>query len=184
MHNEDEIIEGCIRGDRKSQRCLYDTYSKKMLVVSMRYAKSTQEAEDILQESFIKVFKNIKNFRRESKLSTWIKRIVINTALNHQRSKLYLYPMVDVHEMHDLKDDKDFVLSNFHYEDLLNMIQDLPTGCQVIFNLYALEGYQHDEIAKTLNINVGTSKSQYSRAKKILREKIEIAEKERYEKFK
>ena len=184
MLNEEELINGCIKGDKKAQRQLYELYSKSMLVVSSRYAKSTLEAEDILQEAFIKVFKNIKKFRRESKLGTWIKRIVVNTALNHQRSKLYLYPMVDVNEMHDLKEDKENVLSGFHFEDLLKMIQALPSGCQVIFNLYAIEGYQHDEIAKSLNINVGTSKSQYARAKYLLRNMIENAEKERYEKYK
>lgn len=184
MQNEDELISGCIKGDRKAQRQLYELYSKKMLAVSLRYAKSQPEAEDILQEAFIKIFKNIASFRRESKLYTWIKRIVVNTALNHQRSKLYLYPMVDVTEMHDMKEDKGDILGRFQLEEMLAMIQELPTGCQVIFNLFAIEGYQHDEIAKELNINVGTSKSQYARAKVLLRGMIENAEKERYEKFK
>lgn len=184
MHNEDELISGCIKGDRKAQRQLYELYSKKMLAVGLRYAKSQPEAEDILQEAFIKVFKNIASFRKESKLYTWIKRIVVNTALNHQRSKLYLYPMVDVTEMHDMKEEKEDILGRFQMEEMLAMIQELPTGCQVIFNLFAIEGYQHDEIAKELNINVGTSKSQYARAKVLLRGMIENAEKERYEKFK
>ncbi|MFW5700063.1 MAG: RNA polymerase sigma factor [Cyclobacteriaceae bacterium] len=184
MHNENELISGCIKGDRKAQRQLYELYSKKMLAVSLRYAKSQFEAEDILQEAFIKVFNNIASFRRESKLYTWIKRIVVNTALNHQRSKLYLYPMVDVSEMYDVKEEKDVILSKFQMDEMLGMIQELPTGCQIIFNLYAIEGYQHDEIAKELNINVGTSKSQYARAKVLLRSMIENAEKERYEKFK
>jgi len=184
MHNENELINGCIKGERKAQRQLYELYSHKMLAVSLRYAKSQPEAEDIIQEAFIKVFKNIESFRKEAKLYTWIKRIVVNTALNYQRSKLYLYPMVDVTEMHDMKEEREDILGRFQMEEMLAMIQELPTGCQVIFNLFAIEGYQHDEIAKELNINVGTSKSQYARAKMLLRNRIENAEKERYEKFK
>lgn len=183
MLKEDDIIKGCINGDRKYQRLLYDQYAKKMMTVSLRYAKSKLEAEDILQESFIKVFAKIETFRMESKLETWIKKIVINTALNHQRSKLYLYPMVDVDTMYDLKDDHEAPLSAFHVGELLKMIQSLPVGCQMIFNLYAIEGYQHNEIAEALNIKEGTSKSQYARARQLLKEMLQNAEKS-YERFK
>src|SRR5690349_7058217 len=100
MLREDELIEGCRNEDRASQKALYDRYCRKMLVVCMRYSKSSAEAEDILQEGFVKVFKGIKDFRRESKLDTWMTRIMVNTALNVQRKKLYLYPMVDVEDIH------------------------------------------------------------------------------------
>jgi RNA polymerase sigma factor (sigma-70 family) len=103
-------------------------------------------------------------------LPYWIKRIVINTALNAQRSKLYLYPMVDVDTMHETTDS--ISISDFTMSELLEMIQELPSGCQVIFNLYAIEGYKHHEIAKMLEISEGTSKSQYSRAKQLLQEKV------------
>ncbi|MBL6449423.1 RNA polymerase sigma factor [Fulvivirga sp. 29W222] len=175
MDSEKALIEGCCKGDRKSQKQLFDLYSKKMMVVAMRYSKSDQEAEDILQESFIKIFEKIKTFRGEARLDFWVKRIVINTALNHQRSKLYLFPMVDVHEL-NFSEESSFSLADFHFRELLKMIQELPSGCQVIFNLFAVEGYSHKEIAQLLNISEGTSKSQYARAKSLLRDKIETEE--------
>ncbi len=153
------------------QRLLYERYCKQMYVVALRYSKMQQEAEDIIQEAFIKVFKNIKGFRQDSSLGYWIKRVVINTALNHQRSKLYLYPMVDVTEMVETPS-SELTISNFSHQELLEMIKELPSGCQVIFNLYAIEGYKHHEIAEMLKISEGTSKSQYARAKSLLREKI------------
>ena len=169
--SEEKLIKGCQRGERAYQQELYDKYSDGMYLVALRYSKMQQEAEDILQEAFIKVFKNIKNFRKDSSLAYWIKRIVVNTALNHQRSKLYLYPMVDVNDLNDWTD-KESVISSLGYQELLSLIQELPTGCQVIFNLFAIEGYKHHEIAKKLEISEGTSKSQYSRAKSILVQKI------------
>ena len=127
-----------------------------MMVVSLRYSKSTLEAEDILQEAFIKIFKNIHRFKKNSNLGAWIKKIVVNTALNAQRKKLYMYPMVDI-EQTDKQVDEKVVLANIHLEELLEMIRTLPTGCQVIFNMYALEGYSHKEIADNLNISEGIS---------------------------
>jgi len=169
--DDKELISGCINGRRQAQEALYKKFSGQMYVVSLRYAKEQQVAEDILQEAFIKVFNQIKNFRGDSSLGYWIKRIVVNTALNAQRSKLYLYPMVDVDEMNeDLEPQME--LSDYSMDDLLKMINKLPTSCQMIFNLYAIEGYKHHEIADMLDINVGTSKSQYSRAKQLLREQL------------
>ena len=179
MDPEKALIEGCKKGDRRSQRKLYEEFAPKMTVVCLRYSKSDQEAEDILQESFIKVFDKIKSFKGESRLIYWIKRIVINTALNHCRRKLYMFPMVDIDKMQD-SFESDFSLAGFHFSELLKMIQLLPSGCQVIFNLYALEGYNHNEIAESLDISVGTSKSQYFRAKMLLRDMIQKEEKMSY----
>ena len=172
MQADKELIEGCANGNRASQRALYERYCKKMLVVCQRYAKSSQEAEDILQEGFIKVFKAIKNFRFESKLDTWITRIMINTALNSQRQKLYLFPMVDVTEL-QLPEREEVSLSGFHLAELIKMIQSLPDGCRVVFNLFAIEGYTHKEIGEMLGVSEGTSKSQFNRAKALLRAKLE-----------
>lgn len=177
--SEEKLIKGCQKGERECQQALYDKYSDGMYLVALRYSKMQQEAEDILQEAFIKVFKNIKNFRKDSSLAYWIKRIVVNTALNHQRSKLYLYPMVDVTELNDWSD-KESIISGLTHQELLSLIRELPTGCQIIFNLFAIEGYKHHEIAKQLEISEGTSKSQYSRAKSILVEKIMNLEQRRY----
>lgn len=144
MLHEEELIEGCRKGDRVLQKALYDRYCRKMLVVCLRYSKSTAEAEDILQEGFVKVFQGIKGFRKEAKLETWITRIMVNTALNHQRKKLYLFPMVDVVEI-DLPEEE-MSISGIHFSQLLEMIQSLPQGCQIVFNLFAIEGYSHKEM--------------------------------------
>ena len=184
MLEHKDLIEACIKGERSAQRELYDLFSKKMYVVCLRYTKSQQEAEDVLQESFIKVFKNIKGYRGDSRLDYWIKRVVVNTALNSQRKKLYMYPMVDIE---DVKNEFDLskAFTNFRMEELLAMIRELPTGCQTVFNLFAIEGYSHKEIAKMLEVSEGTSKSQFARARKLLQEKIAEEEKtERYERFK
>ncbi|WP_258103333.1 RNA polymerase sigma factor [Marinoscillum sp. MHG1-6] len=178
--SEEELIEGCCKENSKAQQKLYDAYSSSMYPVALRYSKMQQEAEDILQEAFIKVFKNIKTFRKDSSLGYWIKRIVINTALNYQRSKLYLYPMVDVTDLRK-HSGTEVTLSSFGYKELMVMIQKLPTGCQIIFNLYAIEGYKHHEIADMLEISEGTSKSQYARAKSLLQKWILENNPEEYE---
>jgi RNA polymerase sigma-70 factor (ECF subfamily) len=180
--NEEDIIKGCARQERKAQEKLYQLYSKKMYAVCLRYCKNQEDADDILQEAFVKVFNNIKHFRQESSLYYWMKRIVVNTALNYQRSKLYLYPMVDVEELTSLAE-QELTLSNYHYKDLINMLQALPDGCRVIFNLYALEGYQHKDIADMLGISIGTSKSQYARAKSLLKDMIVASENAKYERL-
>ena len=161
------------------QQALYDRFASRMFVVCLRYATGQLEAEDILQEAFVKVYLKIETYREEASLAQWIKRIIINTALNHQRSKLYMYPMVDVEHLHDLADQEN-ILSGFSYQELLEFIQELPSGCRVIFNLYAIEGYGHKEIAEMLGISEGTSKSQYARAKKLLQQQLAESEKRRY----
>lgn len=170
MLSENELIEGCCKGNRAFQKALYDRYCRRMLVVCLRYSKTTAEAEDIVQEGFVKVFQGIKDFRQEAKLETWITRIMVNTALNVQRKKLYLYPMVDVTEM--VLPDEEMSISGIHFSQLLEMIQALPQGCQIVFNLFAIEGYSHKEIGEMLGISEGTSKSQFARAKSLLQAKL------------
>ena len=172
-YTDQELLEGCKNNDRGMQQYLYQKYAPSMYATALRYSRMQQEAEDILQEAFVKVYKSIDKFRSDSSLGYWIKRIVINTALNHQRSKLYLYPMVDVSDLKDWSSDSN-VISDYSYAELLDMVMELPDGCRVIFNLYAIEGFKHHEIAKMLEISEGTSKSQYARAKNLLKEKIEV----------
>ena len=131
------------------------------------------EAEDVLQEGFLKAFEHIKSFRSESDLGSWIRSIMVRTALNSRRQKLYLMPLLDVSNA-GLEDSDPSVVSNLEAEQLITLIQELPEGCRVIFNLYAIEGYTHQEISEMLNISTGTSKSQYSRARQLLRDKISI----------
>lgn len=170
MLNENELIEACRKGNRASQKALYDRFCKKMMVVCLRYSRSTPEAEDILQEGFVKVFHGLEGFRQDAKLETWMTRIMVNTALNHHRKKLYLFPMVDVEEIEIPQ--AEVSLSGMHFTQLLDMIQALPQGCQVVFNLFVIEGYSHKEIAEMLSISEGTSKSQYARAKSLLQSRI------------
>jgi RNA polymerase sigma factor (sigma-70 family) len=171
LKEENELITASIRNDRTAQRQLFEKYSAKLMAVSHRYSKNKAEAEDILQESFIKIFKSLDKLRDYSNVGAWMKRIVINTAINHQRGKLYLFPMVDITYVNKSYSES-AALSAYGFEELLLMIRELPTGCQVIFNLYAIEGYSHKEIAERLGISEGTSKSQYSRAKVLLQKKL------------
>lgn len=170
MLSESELIEECRKGERACQKALYDRFCKKMMVVCLRYSKSTEEAEDILQEGFVRVFQGLKGFRHDAKLETWMTRIMVNTALNHHRKKMYLYPMVDIEEVNLPQPETS--LAGLHFSQLLDMIQSLPQGCQVVFNLFAIEGYSHREIAGLLGISEGTSKSQFARARMLLQEKL------------
>ena len=169
--DDKELLKGCLKSNRQSQEALYQKYAGQMYVVCLRYVKEQQDAEDVLQEAFIKVYKQIGNFRGDSKLVFWIKKIVINTALNAQRSKLYLYPMVDVEELRESQMET-ATAADFTMDELLKMINKLPESSRVIFNLYAIEGYKHQEIADMLGISEGTSKSQYSRARQLLQERM------------
>lgn len=170
--DETKLIESCIDGNRQSQHELYQLYAGRLFLVCKRYCKEQQEAEDVLQESFIKIFKQLKSFKGDASVFFWMKRIVINTALNAQRSKLYLFPMVDVEEMKESASTSTNEPADYSMDELMSMINKLPQSSRIIFNLYAIEGYKHHEIADMLNISVGTSKSQYARAKQLLREQM------------
>lgn len=178
-HPDQKLLKACKNGDSHSQKELYDFFAPRMMVVATRYTKSVEEAEDILQDSFVKIFSKIKSLKDPEKIGGWIKKIVVNTALNHNRSKLYMFPMTEINETTSVYNEE-LNLSYFHFEELLTMIRSLPSGCQVIFNLYAIEGFNHHEIGKKLSISVGTSKSQYARARKLLIEMLEKNQKVNY----
>ncbi|WP_266203957.1 RNA polymerase sigma factor [Pontibacter kalidii] len=165
--DEERLIEGCIAGKRDMQRLLYDLYAKKMMVVCLRYAPTTFEAEDIMQDAFIKVFNHIQNFKKDCPLEFWIRRIMVNTALKHLRSKQLLTVSHEAEEVANISSG-DMSLSDYTMDELLGMIQSLAPRYRMVFNLYAIEGYNHKEIGEMLGISEGTSKSQYSRARAIL----------------
>ncbi|ARS37353.1 RNA polymerase sigma factor [Pontibacter actiniarum] len=165
--DEEKLIDGCIAGKRDMQRLLYDLYSKKMMAVCLRYAPTTFEAEDIMQDAFVKVFNNLQTFKRDCPVEFWIRRIMINTALKHLRSKQLLTVSHESEEVANLSAD-DVNLSGYSLDELLSMIQSLAPRYRMVFNLYAIEGYNHKEIGEMLGISEGTSKSQYSRARVIL----------------
>ena len=170
------LVSGVRSGDESAMARLYDKYSSIVYSVALRVLGDTGVAEDVLQEGFLKIFNSIKSFRFESSLTTWMTRIMINMALNQQRQKLYLLPMVDVEEA-GLQEDEKISLADFHLAELIMMVQSLPDGCRVVFNLFAIEGYGHKEIGEMLGISEGTSKSQYNRAKSLLRSKLEHVKK-------
>jgi len=166
------LIKACIKGNRNAQKDLYDLFAPKMMVVALRYSKSTVEAQDVLQEGFLKVFQNIGTLSDANSLEGWIRKIIVNTSLNQNRSKIYMFPMKEVEESTSYSEEE-ANLSDLGFKDLLKLIQSLPDGCQVIFNMYAIEGYSHKEISESLMISIGTSKSQLARARELLKSKLE-----------
>ncbi|WP_027001909.1 RNA polymerase sigma factor [Hugenholtzia roseola] len=178
-HIEEELIAGCVAGKRQAQAQLYQLFAPKMYAIALRYSKTTHEADDILQEAFLKVFQKIESFGRECPLGYWIKKIVINTALKQNRRKIDQAIKEEVEDL-QIPQGGESIQSSYNFQDLLRMVQRLAPSYQTIFNLYAIEGYKHSEIAEMLGISEGTSKSQYSRARAILQDMI-LKEQQRYE---
>jgi RNA polymerase sigma factor (sigma-70 family) len=175
MGLDDKIIEGCIAGSRKSQKALFDYFKSSMMSVCLRYCKSRDEAEDVLMMAFMTVFSEIHTFRREGLIDPWIRRIVVNTAINNYKKNLKHYYHDDIEDVADTDIDEadNFQIPDYHSaDDVLKVIQDLPEGYKMVLNLYIVEGYKHKEIAEILDISIGTSKSQLSKAKKIIQEKL------------
>ena len=168
-----ELLDGCLAGSRLMQKYLYERFAGRMMAVCLRYAQTTFEAEDVLQEGFLTVFKNLGSFRRECPLEFWIRRIMVNAALRQHRRNAPLVAVSDGGEYPEDLAGEEFTLSNYNFEELLGLIQDLAPRYQMVFNLFAIEGYGHKEIGELLGISEGTSKSQYSRARAILKNKIE-----------
>lgn len=170
--SDQELVAACLKKERKAQKELYDRFSPFMKGVCIRYASSELEADDILQESFIKVFKHLENYTDEGKLGAWVKRITVNTAIEFYRKRaVYEKHMNDL----ALESEAGHVSELFQTVDLdllREQIQQLPDGFRVVFNLYAIEGYTHKEISEQLSISIGTSKSQFARAKKLLQKNV------------
>lgn len=173
--NEDELIKGCVRRERNAQKRLYDTFSSKMYALCCRYVKDSMEAEDVLVTAFTKIFDRIDQFKGEGSFEGWIRRVVVNESLTYLRRNRSMYIETEL-EAADREPDYQQISDHLEAEDLLNMIQELPAGYRIVFNLYAIDGYSHKEIADQLNISENTSKSQLSRARVFL-QKI-LAERE------
>ena len=170
-YTEEQIIAGCISGERRYQEILYHTYSSKMFSVCLRYANEYAGAEDLLQDGFIKVFNNIQKFRSEGSFEGWIRRIFVNNSIEYFRKKANMYVVQETEALtYEYYDDN--AVQKLMKEDLMKIIQSLSVGYRTIFNLYAIEGYSHKEIAEMLNITEGTSKSQLARARYLLQKKI------------
>ena len=163
-----KLIKDCLKRNIKAQRDLYELFSKNMLGVCYRYTRSMKDAEDVLQEGFVKVFLNLEQYKSEGELGAWIRRIMVNTALNFlKRNRKYQQEMYFTEEyMHPVAGDDPAI--RLQARELADLIRQLPHGYQVIFNLHAVEGYSHVEIGEILGISDGTSRSQYSRARNLL----------------
>ncbi len=171
--DEKTLVKACLSGDYRAQKKLYQLHSPQMMGVCMRYCSCVADAEDVLQEGFIRVYNHLDSYSGSGPLGGWIRRIMINVALQRFReNKNVQLVRVENSDLH-LREVSDDVLSSMSADELMEKIQNLPMGFRTVFNLYAIEGYKHHEIAKQLGINEGTSKSQYSRSKAMLREMIE-----------
>ncbi|MCD4736953.1 MAG: sigma-70 family RNA polymerase sigma factor [Bacteroidales bacterium] len=179
MFADDKLIEGCLNNDSRAQESLYKQYAPKMFGVCMRFAKNQMEAEDILQEGFIKVYSYLKTFRREGSLEGWIRKTVINTAINLYKKNLKHMRDGDLDEADRMKVEKEDAVDRLSLNELLELIQELPDGYRMVFNLYIIEGFTHKEIGNMLEISENTSKSQLSRARNALQKKISELNQER-----
>lgn len=171
IHSETDLIKGCIDGDRQMQKLLYQQFSSKMYGICLRYSGNTEDANDILQEGFIKVYKNLGKFRSEGSFEGWLRRIFVNTSIEHFRKKVKLYNVTEVQE-NTIEDNNIDALDSLATKDIMNMINQLSPGYKVVFNMHVIEGYSHKEIADTLGITEGTSKSQLARAKGVLKKML------------
>ena len=172
---DQEWIEGCIKGDSTAQRKVFDLFSRKMFAVCCRYVKDKMEAEDVLVTAFTKVFQRISQFKSEGSFEGWIRRIVVNESLTWLRQHKHMQVETDI-EAADYEPDYQILEDHLQADDLMKLIEGLPAGYKVVFNLYAIEGYSHKEIADQLGINENTSKSQLSRARVYLQKQLVLLE--------
>ncbi len=162
---DEELVKGCIENIPSCQKLLFERFSRKMMGVCLRYAGRSEEAEDMLQNGFIKIFEKLSTFRGTGSLEGWIRRIMVNESLAYLRKNKAMQMNIDIEDAKYKVPGNSHVGESMNEKDLLKIIQQLPAGFRTVFNMYAIEGYSHKEIAEALGISEGTSKSQYSRAK-------------------
>jgi len=172
MAYPEEYIDKCLENNRPFQEKLYHTFAPKMYGLCMRFAKSAEEAEDILQEGFIKVFLRLKDFRREGSLEGWIRRIMVNTAINYYKRKLPSLQELNYEHFDTLKVETETIVENISVKELHRLIQDLPLKYRQVFKMNAIQGYTHKEIGEILNISDNTSKSRLTRARTLLQDRL------------
>ena len=171
-YSEEELIQKCLENCMEAQEKFYKLYSRKMYGLCLRLSRNRMDADDILQESFIKIFFNLKYFRGEGSFEGWIRRTITTTAINHYRKFFRKSQEIDIEEIEETKFNEEDQYFNFSKEELIQMLQTLPDTKRMTFNLFVIEGYSHKEISEMLGINENTSKSNLLRAKKMLQDKI------------
>lgn len=177
--SDEELVSGCLRQDGVAQRALFDRFAQPMMAVCVRYAGNPMEAQDMLQEGFVKVFEKLGQYRGDGPLGGWIRRIMVNEALIYLRKHQRHRNIGAIDEENDDAPVDASVLDSLGAEMLINLIAALPAGYRTVFNLYAVEGYSHKEIAEQLGISENTSKTQYHKAKQQLRTQLEKMEERR-----
>ena len=169
MISEQDLIEGCKKGNRKAFESLYTMYSKRMMAIALRYCNTTFEAEDIVQETFIKVFEKINTFDNKGSFEGWLKRVLVNYSINHFHKTTSERNFEDVSEIELADENVGNVFSKISNDELLDILKTLPYGYRTVFNLYVIEGFNHKEIGEMCKISEGTSKSQLAKAKSMLK---------------
>lgn len=175
--DEATLINECVSGNPKAQKQLYDKFSGKMMGVCLRYTNSTEEAEDALQEGFVKIFSKIKDFKQEGSFEGWVRRIMVNCSLDSCRKNKKHNENVTIDKVDFMLTDSVSVIESIAAEDLMKLIQTIPYGYRVVFNMFVIEGFSHKEIAEHLGITESTSKSQFLRARSYLKVRVEELEK-------
>lgn len=167
-NDEKRLLKGLKAGKPEAQRKLYQQFAGKMMALCMRYARNREEAEDILQEGFMRVFRKIDTFKGEGSLEGWVRRVITNVAIRQYQKNSRIHVVVGLDDI-EFELGAPYLDQDFAEADLMAMVQRLPDGYRMVFNLFAIEGYSHEEIAQKLDIQIGTSKSQLARARKALR---------------
>ena len=169
-----KLVSECLKGNSKAQKALFERFAPKMYAVCLRYMKREEAAKDVLQDGMIKVFLKLGDFKNEGVLEGWIRRVMVNTCLDQLRKDLKFQTDVQLGDVEYKLENKEFTVETLMADDLLKLVNAMPEGYKVVFNLFAIEGYSHKEIADTLGISENTSKSQYLRAIAYLRDRIEV----------
>ncbi|MEM6632160.1 MAG: RNA polymerase sigma factor [Bacteroidota bacterium] len=170
-YTEEEIVEGCLKGSRKFQKVLYERFYGSMMAVCLRYTQDREEARDVLHEGFMKVYKNLNKYSKGTNLGAWIRRIMVNTAIDHYRKNSKRPNLIEInHAVHEV--DIQDVVSDMSAAEILDLVQRLSPAYRTVFNLYVIEGYAHNDIAKMLGISEGTSKSNLAKARGRLKQMI------------
>ena len=170
--DEESLIAGCIKGNQIAQKTLFDSFSPKFFALCLRYMKSTDDAEDVLQEGMVKIFTKLPEYRGKGSFEGWMRRIVVNTCLDQIRKNQKLKFDVSIDQAEYKLSMNAFILEKMSANELIEEIKKMPPGYRVVFNMFAIEGYSHQEIAEKLGVKESTSKSQYLRARAYLKERI------------
>ncbi len=172
LENYEVLIQACISGDRNAQSKLHEQFASKMLGVCMRYSKSREEAEEVMQQGFVQVFKSLYTFKYKGSFEGWVRRIMVNSAIRHYHTKPKMHPVVEIENSPAIEIGNEDIITRIQIKELLEMVQALSPGYRMVFNLYVFEGMKHREIAELLGISEGTSKSNLFDAKRLLQKAI------------